>query len=88
MRPLIAGNWKMNGWTEQSAALAEAVRAGASNVSCDLLVCPPFTQIGAVARILAGSPVAVGGQDCHYESEGAHTGISPPAMLRDLGARW
>ncbi len=88
MRPLIAGNWKMNGWTEQSAALAESVRAGASNLSCDLLVCPPFTQIGAVARILAGSPVAVGGQDCHYEREGAHTGDISAAMLRDLGARW
>ena len=41
-----------------------------------------------MARILAGSPVAVGGQDCHYEREGAHTGDISAAMLRDLGARW
>jgi triosephosphate isomerase len=53
-----------------------------------LLVCPPFTQIAAVARILSGCPVAVGGQDCHTEREGAHTGDISAAMLRDTGASW
>ncbi len=86
MRPLIAGNWKMHGLAASSAALARALRAGAGEVGCDLLVCPPFTQIGAVAALLAGSPVAVGGQDCHREREGAHTGDISAAMLRDAGA--
>ncbi len=88
MRPLIAGNWKMNGLTGPAAALAEAIRDGAAAVSsfCDLLVCPPFTQVGPVARILADSPVAVGGQNCHHEKEGPHTGDISAAMLRDLGA--
>src|SRR5690349_15511229 len=88
MRSLIAGNWKMNGLSAQSAALAEAIRAGADRVACELLVCPPSTQLSAVARILAGSPVAVGGQDCHTEEQGAHTGDISPVMLRDAGASW
>jgi len=93
MRQLIAGNWKMHGLTADSAALAEgikagAMRAGATGLACDLLVCPPFTQIAAVARILAGSPVAVGGQDCHAQGQGAHTGDVSAAMLADAGATW
>ena len=73
MRPLIAGNWKMNGLTGPATALAEAIRDGAAAVSsfCDLLVCPPYTQLGTVGRILAGSPVALGGQNCHHDQQGA-----------------
>jgi triosephosphate isomerase len=86
MRQLIAGNWKMNGLTADSAALANALRGGAA--ACDLLVCPPATQLAAVAAVLAGSAVAVGGQDCHWEPSGAHTGDISAAMLRDAGASW
>jgi triosephosphate isomerase len=86
MRQLIAGNWKMHGLGASAAALAEAVRAGAGAVACDLLVCPPFLHLGAVAAILRGSPVAVGGQDCHQALEGAHTGDISAPMLRDAGA--
>ena len=86
MRQLIAGNWKMNGLTATAAELAEAVRDGSADVSAGLLVCPPFTQIASVARTLAGSAVAVGGQDCHAAPEGAHTGDISAPMLRDAGA--
>ena len=86
MRQLIAGNWKMNTTTAQAAALADALRAGAPG--CDLLVCPPATQLAAVSAALAGSPVAVGGQDCHAEPCGAHTGDIAATMLRDAGAAW
>ncbi len=88
MRQVIAGNWKMHGLAADAAALAEAVRAGAGGLACDLLVCPPFTRIEQVARILQGSPVAVGGQDCHAQGQGAHTGDISAAMLADAGARW
>ncbi len=86
MPQLIAGNWKMNATTAEAAALAQAVRGGVAG--CDLLVCPPATQLVAVASLLTGSPVAVGGQDCHWEPGGAHTGDISAAMLRDTGARW
>ena len=88
MRQLIAGNWKMHGLAADSAALATAIGAGAAGLACDLLVCPPFTQMSRVAGLLAGTPVAVGGQDCHAEAQGAHTGDISAPMLADAGARW
>ncbi len=88
MRQLIAGNWKMNGLREEAAAIVGPLRDGSRGLACDLLVCPPFTQIASVAGILAGSAVAVGGQDCHVNEKGAHTGDISAAMLRDCGASW
>ena len=86
MRQLIAGNWKMNGTTAEAASLGEALRGGVAG--CDLLVCPPATQLGAVAAALGGSSVMVGGQDCHADKCGAHTGDIAASMLRDAGAGW
>ncbi len=88
MRQLIAGNWKMHMLRAPAAELAAAVRDGAQGVACDLLVCPPFTAIETVARVLSGTGVAVGGQDCHSETQGAHTGDISATMLRDAGATW
>ena len=88
MRQLIAGNWKMNGLRADAIKLAQGVRAGAQGLGCDLLVCPPFTVLRAVANALEGSSVAVGGQDCHTAQQGAHTGDVSAAMLRDAGATW
>jgi len=82
--PLIAGNWKMNGLKTDAVALARAVAAGARE-GCDLLVCPPAILIPPVADALAGSAVAVGAQDCHFEKAGAHTGDIAAAMLADAG---
>ena len=84
MRQLVAGNWKMNGSCRQAAALAEALR-GEAGLACDLLVCPPFTLIDRVAGLLLHTPVAVGGQDCHAQAQGAHTGDVSAEMLADLG---
>ena len=88
MPQLIAGNWKMHGLRAEALALARGVAAGAGSVSCELLVCPPFVHIAAVAEALAGSPVAIGGQDCHQSGAGAHTGDIAAPMLRDAGASW
>jgi triosephosphate isomerase len=89
IRPLIAGNWKMNGLKASSAEF-EAMLAGASEVaaSADLLVCPPATLIAAFAEKARGSKtLKVGGQDCHPEASGAHTGDISAEMLADAGAR-
>src|SRR5947207_14789204 len=88
VRPLIAGNWKMNG-LKASMDEFEAMLAGASEVAdkADLLVCPPATLIAAFAEKAAGSKaVAVGAQDCHPEPFGAHTGDISAEMLADAGA--
>ena len=70
------------------AALAEAqaVADGVGDAAADVLICPPFTLIDRMAQRLAGSAVAVGGQDCHQAVSGAHTGEVSAAMLADLGA--
>lgn len=78
----------MHGLTAPAAELARDIRAGADGLACDLLVCPPFTQVAAVAGLLGGSAVAVGGQDCHAEAQGAHTGDISAPMLADAGARY
>ena len=88
MRQLIAGNWKMHGLSADAVALAKGVAAGAGGLACDLLVCPPAVHLAAVAQALAGSAVALGGQDCHQAKQGAHTGDVSGPMLRDIGATW
>jgi triosephosphate isomerase len=88
MRPLIAGNWKMHGLTADSAALALAIRHGLGDLAPEVLVCPPATQIAAVAALLEGCGIVVGGQDCHSKRLGAHTGEISALMLRDVGARY
>ncbi|MEQ8193040.1 MAG: triose-phosphate isomerase [Rhodospirillales bacterium] len=87
-RPLIAGNWKMNGLGRDGTALAAEVAGllkGQAQATFDLLVCPPFTLISKVADALKGSGVALGGQNCHQDVSGAHTGDISAAMLQDLG---
>lgn len=87
-KPLIAGNWKMNGLlasrNEIDAILAGA--AAAAGGRADLLICPPATLVAGFAAISAGSLLAIGGQDCHPKVSGAHTGDIAAEQLRDAGA--
>lgn len=88
IRPLIAGNWKMNG-LKGSAAEFDAMLNGAADVAAkaDLLVCPPATLIAAFAdKARAKKVAAVGAQDCHPKASGAHTGDIGAEMLADAGA--
>ncbi len=91
LRKLIAGNWKMNNLAAEGEALAgeiAAYAASADSPDCDLLVCPPATIVQTVAQQLRGSPVAVGGQNCHAEPSGAFTGEISAPMLVDVGATY
>jgi triosephosphate isomerase len=86
-RPLLAGNWKLHGTLAEAASLAGAVREAVAGVEGrDVVLCPPFTAVAEVARALAGSAVAVGGQDCFWETKGAFTGEVSAEMLKDAGA--
>jgi triosephosphate isomerase (TIM) len=88
---LIAGNWKMNGLSADGWALADEIvrRAGElGSKAPELLVCPPATLIGLIAEAVTGSPVRLGGQDCHPDPNGAHTGDVSAPMLADLGCRY
>ncbi|NMG38507.1 triose-phosphate isomerase [Chelativorans sp. ZYF759] len=88
IRPLVAGNWKMNG---TGASLPELVRIGNAfmeglETETEALICVPATLLTRAHEALRDTPVGVGGQDCHAEASGAHTGDVSAEMLKDAGA--
>ena len=86
-RPLIVGNWKMNGLRAslvEARALAETAQV--EKPAAELGLCPPATLVAAMVETLGGSGIGVGGQDCHAKAGGAHTGDIAPEMLKDAGA--
>ena len=85
-RPLVAGNWKMNGlW--QSLPEVTAIAEGSRGAACDVAVCPPATLIRAAVETANGSPLLIGGQDCHPAASGPHTGDVSAEMIADAGGR-
>ncbi len=92
-RKLVAGNWKMNGLHADGLALARelahravaARRAAGEPIACDLLICPPPTLFFSLADALTESGIFLGGQDCHQDASGAHTGDLSAEMLKDAG---
>ncbi len=88
MRPLVAGNWKMNGLAADLRELAALKEALAKQPPpCDVLVCPPATLIAQAAWHVKGA-FALGGQDCHAKASGAYTGDLSAEMLKDAGASY
>ena len=87
-RPMVAGNWKMNGLMGSIAVIREVANGYGPGLAAavDVLVCPPATLLAAFAAESAGSGVAVGAQDCHPEAFGARTGDLSAEMLADAGA--
>ncbi|GJD96584.1 triose-phosphate isomerase [Methylobacterium iners] len=89
-RPLVAGNWKMNG-LRKSVSVVESVRARLTpdlTDRIDVLICPPSTLIASCVAAAYGSPIAIGGQNLHAKASGAFTGSISAEMLSDLGARY
>jgi triosephosphate isomerase (TIM) len=85
-RPLVAGNWKMNGLRASVAELARIAQGARELAAVDILICPPATLVAEFAAAAAGSPVRIGAQDCHAEPAGAFTGDLSAEMLKDAGA--
>ncbi len=86
--PLIAGNWKMNGLRSDSDERVKGLvqqLSGQGAAGFDMLVCPPATMLGAVVKAAGDSGIMVGGQDCHTNESGAHTGDISAQMLGDIG---
>lgn len=87
IRPLVAGNWKMNGLRASLDVSRDVCSALARvGVSADVMIAPPATLLMAMVDACAGSKVSVAGQDCHTAKSGAHTGDIAAEMLRDAGA--
>ena len=87
-RPLVAGNWKMNGLKASASVLTEIQEGFVASLrsKVDLAICPPATLIAQMADQAEGSGVAIGGQDCHPRPSGAFTGDISAEMLADAGA--
>ena len=85
-RPLVAGNWKMNGGVvmlKEPRLLAAMLKD--VKLKADVMVCPPAIILRRVKSVLAGTKIKVGGQDCHWNPAGAHTGDISPEMLKEAG---
>ena len=86
--PVIAGNWKMHKTTAEARALAGAVLAGTSkDLSCQVVIAPPFTALAAVAEEIRGTHMILAAQNVHWETHGAFTGEISVAMLEDVGCQ-
>ena len=86
-RKLAAGNWKMNGTSAELAEVSALIGTGPAP-DCEVLLCPPATLLARLAAHIGDGPIAVGGQDCHREGAGAHTGDISAVMLADAGAAY
>jgi triosephosphate isomerase len=88
-RPIVAGNWKMNKTTEEAEGLARAVVGLVAGIeTVDVVLCPTFTSLGVVHEVVSGTSVGLGGQNMHWEVDGAFTGEISPAMLLTSGCQY
>lgn len=90
MKPLIAGNWKMNGLSASVQEVQKLIGLFSGSVpdDRDILICPPATLVGLFAAEFSDEGIAVGGQDCHANASGAHTGDVSAEMMADAGAAY
>ncbi len=86
--PLVVGNWKMHKTVAEARELAAAIARSTLPSGVDVVVCPPFTALADVVKVVEGSAVRVGAQDVFWESQGAFTGEVSPVMLADLRCRY
>ncbi|MFW6147547.1 MAG: triose-phosphate isomerase [Thermodesulfobacteriota bacterium] len=86
IKPLMAGNWKMNLSLKEAEELLTAVKQGGIDTkSVDVLVAPPFTALHLASSILSGTDILIGAQNMHWEQKGAFTGEVSPLMLKEAG---
>lgn len=90
MTKLIAGNWKMYGHGGDAMAFIDEMRTKLAGgpAKADMLICPPAILVERFVRYVKELPIAIGGQDCHVEPQGAHTGDIAANMLTEVGATY
>ena len=89
MKKLIVGNWKMNGSTQSLDQVKQIAKASQSqSYNAEMVICPPFTLIDRTRQLVHGTKISIGGQNCHVNASGAHTGDVSAEMLADIGATY
>ena len=87
-QPMIAGNWKMHMTNTEATVFVEQLKTLVADVTCEVVVCPPFTTISTVADLTEDTKFRVGAQNVFHEESGAYTGEVSPSMLTDLGVSY
>ena len=89
-KPIIAGNWKMNGTITEATILVEELKSllGTEELPCDVVLCPPFTTLATVLDLVDETLIGVGAQNMDYHESGAFTGEVYPAMITEVGAQY
>jgi len=87
-QPMVAGNWKMNGSSDSVSQLVAGIKAGVDEANAEVVVCPPFIYIPAVAVAIAGTAIKLGAQNMCDQDSGAYTGEVAGSMLKDLGCEY
>ncbi len=87
--PITAGNWKMYKTVEEASAFAEALLNEASSLTeVEMIVCPPYTALSSLSQYFEGTPLALGAQNMHWETQGAYTGEISALMLKETGCSY
>jgi len=87
-KPVIAGNWKMNKTPGETRRFISELNAQIAGANAEIIVCPPFACLAAAQEALAGSPIALGAQNMHFEDSGAYTGEVSADILKELGVEY
>ena len=88
-KTIIAGNWKMNKTLSETRAFAEEIKPMLGKPKwCEVVLCVPYVNIPAAVRLFKESRIAIGAENCHYESHGAYTGEVSAEMLKELGVKY
>lgn len=85
---VIAGNWKMNKTPAQTKELIEEMKPLVADADCQVVLCVPFVDLEAALSATAGSNIAIGAENCHFEESGAFTGEVSPVMLAEMGVQY
>lgn len=89
IKPIVAGNWKMNKKVNEALELVRSLKPLVENINeVNIIVCPPFTSLYAVGQEIKGTNIEMGGQNCYLKESGAYTGEIAPQMLLDVGCTW
>ncbi|MDA8227005.1 MAG: triose-phosphate isomerase [Desulfitobacterium hafniense] len=87
--PIIAGNWKMHKTVAEAVTLVNELKPQVAGVNgVEVVVCPTFTALDAVAKAIEGTNIALGAQNMYWEEKGAFTGEISPVMLKEIGCKY
>ena len=84
-KPIIIGNWKMNGTIAFAKDFVSEIKKGINNNDCDIVICPPSTALYTVHGEIKNTKIMLGAQNVHFEEKGAFTGELSCSMLKECG---